>query len=79
MQKCCDRVAGDKLACGHVDKGGDGAAQLEAERPRGSETQTIREYRVWSIEYRLVEDTRARGQEGWSRDRLEAERGRIMS
>ena len=36
---------------------------LEAWLTRGSEAQTIREYRVWSIEYRLVEDARTRGPE----------------
>ena len=35
MQKCCDRVAGDKLACGHVDKGNfvSGGRGATASRP----------------------------------------------
>ena len=40
------------------------AGKLEAQLTRGSEAQAIREYRVWSIEYReSVEGTRTRGLE----------------
>ena len=51
VQRCCDGVAGDTLARGHVGKGD---YKREAKLTRGSEAQDIRAYRVWSIEYWLA-------------------------
>ena len=54
----------DKLARGQGRQSGGAAKAVEARRLRGSVDQTMRKYRVWSIEYRGTrrgpEDTRAR-------------------
>ena len=63
---CAKVQIGAELLCKSVTH-----AVRERDRGQvGTWARGIREYRVWSIEYRLVEDTRSRGPEGRNRAEL---------